>query len=265
MSKKITETKEQPQQQQIPFDFMPHWKDEQKCFDDAGFITDANTGKKTDQTWTRVKPMTQLNYERWLEKVVDQDTKQWNPKRDKDGNVINETARYVVSVINRVKVDKNEYLLSKGFLRGYDAGGTEVVNWCSYPERWTRTSFNYERFYDSKRNKFDYRLLGPGDTELVYSLPFSKEAVDKLVEGADPEQLELNVLDARTNDVTRVYWSNGKESLRLFKEKPFDELALASYIPEPVRAELRVKAEQRDWINKTYSQEGISKNTRYLA
>jgi hypothetical protein len=228
---------------------------------------DVKTGKKTDQTWYREKPMTQQNYEKWLEKTVDPDTKQWYPKRDKDGNIIKGTkGRYVVSVINRVKVNKQEYLLSKGFLRAYDAAGFEVVNWCSYPERWVKVSFNYERYYDSTKNKFETRLLGPSnEIEMVYSLPFSKEAVDKLMESADLENVEFNVKDEKTGDVREVKWSSPKESLRLLKENSFESLMLADYLPEPVKAEYRARAEQMGLINRTYSQEGISKNTRYLA
>jgi hypothetical protein len=50
-------------------DFMPHWKDEEKCFEDAGFITDVNTGRNTGRTWGGEKPMTQPNYERCLENL----------------------------------------------------------------------------------------------------------------------------------------------------------------------------------------------------
>jgi hypothetical protein len=249
-------------------DFMPHWKDEEKCFEDAGFVTDVNTGRKTDQIWTRQKPMTQLNYERWLEKTIDPDTGEWNQKRDKDGNVVNNTGgRYVVSVINRVKVDKNEFLLSKGFLKGYDLAESEVVNWCSYPERWTRTLFDYKRTYDPDKMKFESQLLGPNSkAELVYSLPFSPEAVDKLMESTDPENVELNVLDAKTGEVTRVEWSDRKQSLKLFKEKSFETLMMASYIPEPVRQELRQIAEQKGLIPKSYPPTTTTATrTEYLA
>jgi hypothetical protein len=172
-----------------------------------------------------------------------------------------------VSVINRVRVDKNEYLLSKGFLKGYDAGGSEVVNWCSYPERWTRTLFNYKRTYDPDRMKFESQLLGPGESELVYELPFSAAAVDKLMESADPDHVELNVLDTKTGEVRKVYWSSVKESLRLFKEKSFEHLMSSEYIPLPVRQELRVKAEMEGLIPKTYPQTTTTSTTRteYLA
>jgi hypothetical protein len=78
---------------------------------------------------------------------------------------------------------------------------------------------------------------------------------------ADAENVELNVKDAKTEEVRDVKWSSPKESLKLFKEKSFEYLRLADYIPAPVKAELRAKAEQMGLINKTFSPTTAARTT----
>jgi hypothetical protein len=176
-------------------------------------------------------------------------------------------ARYVIKVITRIKVGKNEYLCSKGNLMGFSAAGEPTNLWITYPERWSKTNFTFKRIINEKTMSFDTVCEGPSGTEEVYELPFSAEAVDKLMEKADEENVQFIVKDNTTGDASQVKWSSLKESLRLFKEKSFDSLMMGEYIPLPVREELRAKAEQQGLIPKTYSQtEGIRNNAQqYLA
>jgi hypothetical protein len=114
---------------------------------------------------------------------------------------------------------------------------------------------------------YDTECQGPSGTEDVYEVGFSSEAVDKMMEKVEDDNVQFIVKDDRTGDATEVKWSSIMESLRLFKEKPFDELMLGSYIPLPVRQELRAKAEQQGLIPKTYpsTTTGPSTRTEYLA
>jgi hypothetical protein len=106
-------------------DFMPGWAKEEKCFKDA-ILRDYNTKKLVEGGWPRNKPTDQWAYEDWLATVVNQETGEFHPERIDEGIPIKGTgARHVVTVITRVRdVDgKKEYLLSKGKLIGFDAGG----------------------------------------------------------------------------------------------------------------------------------------------
>jgi hypothetical protein len=55
-------------------DFMPHWRDEEKCFEDAiGY--DVRTGKPF--TWPRIKPVQQIVYDNFINKVTDPKKKEY--------------------------------------------------------------------------------------------------------------------------------------------------------------------------------------------
>jgi len=113
---------------------------------------------------------------------------------------------------------------------------------------------------------FDTVCQGPSGTEEVYELPFSPENVDKLYEMTDKDNVQFVIKDEKTQEATQVLWSSIEDTLKLFKEKSFDYLKMGDYIPAPVKAEMRAKAEQQGLIPKTYSQpiEGIAKNSEYL-
>jgi hypothetical protein len=247
--------------------FMPFWSAEQDCFK-AAIITDPDTKKKTDQTFTRPIPSAQRAYQNWLDSVVNPSTGQYYPQRDQDGAPIKGTgAKYVIKVITRIKAGKQEYLCTKGRLEGFSASGESTNRFITYPERWVKTSFAFKKVINDKTMTYDTECQGPSGTEDVYEVGFSSEAVDKMMEKVEDDNVQFIVKDDRTGDATEVKWSSIMESLRLFKEKPFDELMLGSYIPLPVRQELRAKAEQQGLIPKTYpsTTTGPSTRTEYLA
>jgi hypothetical protein len=148
---------------------------------------------------------------------------------------------------------------------GFSAAGEFSNLWITYPERWTRTNFLFKRIINEKTMSFDTVCEGPSSTEDVYELAFSPENVDKLMQKADPENVQFICKDDTTGDATQVKWSSIKESLRLFKEKSFESLMLGEYIPLPVREELRAKAEQQGLIPKTYPSTSSTTRTEYLA
>ena len=54
-------------------DFMPYWKNEEKCYEEAKIEgKDRLTGKKVTTHWTRDMPIEQVMYNEWLKKVQDQ-------------------------------------------------------------------------------------------------------------------------------------------------------------------------------------------------
>jgi len=251
----------------VAHDWMPYWSKEEDCFK-AAILTDPDTKKKTDQTFPRTTPPNQRAYESWLEKVVNVQTGEYYPERDIQGSPIKNTgAKYVIKVITRIRVGKNEFLCSKGRLEGFSASGEPVGRFISYPERWTRTNMKFTRIINEKTMSFDTLCEGPSGTEDVYELPFSTEAVDKMMESVENDNVSFIVKDDKTGDAVKVEWSSIKESLKLFKEKSFESLMMGDYIPLPVRQELRAKAEQQGLIPKTYpsTTTGPSTKTEYLA
>jgi hypothetical protein len=270
MGKKITDTKQQQDsirvRDKIVQNWMPYWSSEEECFKDA-IITDPETKKKTKETFPRPIPMNQLTYENWLEKVINEKG-EYYPQRTQEGAPVKGTgAKYVIKVITRIKSGKNEYLCSKGNLMGFNAAGSSESLWISYPEKWVPTNMKFTRIINEKTMSFDTLCKGRSGTEDVYELKFSAEAVDKMMKQVEDEDVQFIVKDDSTGDATQVKWSSVKESLRLFKEKSFDYLKMGDYIPAPVKAELRAKAEQQGLISKTYpsTTTGPSTRTEYLA
>jgi hypothetical protein len=181
-------------------DFMPNYAKEEACFKDA-IITDADTKRKTDQTWPRLKNGSEIGYDNWLDKVINPETGEWYPQRNKDGNPVKNTGgKYVVSVITRIKVGKNEYLCSKGNLKGFDAAGDEVKLWIMYPEKWIKTNFTWKKTINEKTMSFNMECQGPSGTEDVYELPFTPENVDKLYEMTDKDNVQFVIKDLKTQE-----------------------------------------------------------------
>ena len=83
MFKKKTEKQEQElsiKEKMKVVDFMPNWTKAEACYKEAE-ITDADTKKKTGESWPRLKPMEQIVYENWLDMVVNPQTGNWYPQR----------------------------------------------------------------------------------------------------------------------------------------------------------------------------------------
>ena len=138
---------------------MPHWKKADKCFEDEQTevidtfhkrkILDKD-GKPLMKSYPHDKPVAQLSYEEFLKIIVNSETNEYYPARNKAGKEIKDTgAKHIVNQIFRLRrKDGSEYLYSLGRIQGYDAFGNSVHRNCAKPEVWTKTLFDYKRVYD---------------------------------------------------------------------------------------------------------------------
>lgn len=213
--------------------------------------------------------MEQLLYDQFLDTTINPKTKDWYQQRDRNRNIIKGTGgHYVVSVITRVRTaDKSEHLLSKGYCKGFNAGGSEVRLWTVYRERHTKTLFDHKEKYDEKSESFTTYNLGPRGTETVYDLPFNQENVDYLWNLSNKKDVIFVLKLEDTGDAKDVNWSSKQECLSLMKNKPFDYLWKADYMPQDVKNENRIEAEGRGWTAKSNypTKEGKDSNQGYLA
>ena len=242
------------------FDFMPYWKNEEKCYEEAKLEgKDRLTGKQVTTHWTRDMPIEQVMYNEWLKKVRDSETEKFYHKRDKNGNIIKGTGpRHLISQIVRIRTNSgNEYLYSNGYLLGYDVIGDPVRQVCSNPETWKRTDFAYKKEYDQKSMSVKKRCLGPSLSEIVYEMPFNesnlKELFDKRITPENIKELSQKRIseisfclkDEKNNTVREVKDATGiaTKTLDLFMNKDFDYLFNANYLPAQLKAaELRQQA-----------------------
>ena len=240
------------------FDFMPYWKNEEQCFEDAKIEgKDAITGKKASGTWPRDIPQAQIQYQLWLKKVQDLDTLEWYKQRDKDGNIIKGTGpKHVVRQIVRIRTsDDKEYFYSNGYLIGYDVNGDAVSQSCSNPETWTKTGFMYKREFDPSINRLKTKIVGPNALTTVYEMPFNENNLKKLYDKRiTPEDLKLlsqkrigeltfSLRDERNNTVRQIKDATGilHKTLDLFL-KPYDYLYNADFLSPQQKAEMRQAA-----------------------
>lgn len=234
-------------------DFMPHYKDMEEEFK-AVKVKDLKTKKVS--SWPYLKSTEQIVYENWLSEVINEETGEWNPQRKgPDGTPVKGSgAKYIVKVIVRFKVGKQEFVCSKGRLEGYNSAGELKTRWITYPERYVSTTFGYNRTINENKMTFESVCTGPGGSEMKYDLPWNAENVKKLYEMSDGENIQFICKDDKTGEAFEVKWSSVKESLKLFSEKSWNYLVSGDYIPAPVKAELRVKAEQQGLIPQSHTQ-----------
>jgi hypothetical protein len=192
-----TETKVTPKH-----DFMPYWKNEEKCYEETKIEgKDTYSGKKVSTTWPRDKPQEQIQYELWLAMVKDPETGEFYEQRDKNGNTVKGTEpKYMVKKIIRIRTnDGKEWLYSHGRLTGFDVLGDPVSKhfqgWGN--EVWTRTSFAYKKEFNQKTMSPKSIVIGPNSQETVYEMPFTPENAKALFAKGMNDNVFFCVKDAR--------------------------------------------------------------------
>ena len=82
---------------------------------------------------------------------------------------------------------------------------------------------------------------GVSGNELVYTMPFTKEALKELYDRRQNDLIMLAIKNEPTGKVVQVRDVTGNltKSYELFRDKSFDELFTAEYIPKEIKAELR--------------------------
>ena len=113
-------------------DFFPHIKKQEKCFEDEqaevivkGYDSYGNLlhkrqldkdGNPLIKPWPHDIPVAQIGYENWLQRVVNEDTKEFYPALNKQGNPIKGTGpkRIVQQIIRLKRKDGKEYLYQSG-------------------------------------------------------------------------------------------------------------------------------------------------------
>lgn len=226
-------------------DFMPHWKKEDQCFEEEKIeVTDRN-GKKTTKAYPHDKSIPQRSYEEWLEVVVNPDSKEFYPARNKDGSPIKGTGgKHIITQIIRLRrKDGSQSLYSLGELQAYDAFGNMIPSTCAKPEVWTKMLFSYERIYDQKTNSIKIQNTGTLGTETVYEMPFNEKNLKELFNlRKNDSDIAFTVKDEAASKAVSVRKeANINDTFKLFL-KPFDYLFNAEYITAQQKAELRQMA-----------------------
>ena len=236
-------------------EFMPNWKKEEQCFEEEQIeVIDSvhkkrlltKDGKPLKKAWPRDKPVMQLVYQNWLEKVVNPDTKTFYPALNKEGNHIKGTGpkHTINSIIRFRRKDGTEFLYSQGEVNGYDAFGNVAQCTLHKPEMWKRTLFTHERIYDQRTNTTKVPTTGTLAQEDVYELPFNEKNLKELFsKRVNDNEISFVVRDEYENKAVSIAREPSiHDTLKLFLTKPFDYLYKAEYITPQQRAEMRQAA-----------------------
>ena len=161
---------------------MPHWKKQDQCFEDEQIEVIINgydnfgilrpkrhldkDGKPLMKAYPHDKPVSQIVYENWLEKVVNPDTKGFYLGLNKAGNPIKGTGpKHIVNSIIRFR--KKGRAASSFIQSGRSTAMTRFGNpaQCTLakPETWKRTLFTHERMYDQRTNTTKVRTTGTAE------------------------------------------------------------------------------------------------------
>jgi hypothetical protein len=260
------------------YDFIPGFEKQAAEFKKA-IIHDAegrllnNSNKKKNKgdmeeptTWPYQKSTVENAYENFIEKVVNEKTRQFYPAKDEDNRAVPNTgAYYAVRSIVRLKlVDDSEYLLTKGDIHAWDALGEQVTFYVSYPEKWTKTNFRYKTEINERTRSFEKILEGPSSQEEVYELPFTKENLKELYDQRESDLIQLVAKDERDGgNVVSVRDTGGSPSktFELFRDLTFDVLYRADYIAPALKEEMRQRAVSEGWIRGGTADYTSSNNT----
>lgn len=261
---------QQPQQRSVNnnnnqfVDFFPGFKIQQENFGKTSTSPTEQYDSKAKKTTIVRKPFPYIRnldervYDRFITDVVDPSTNTFYPPRDDYGTPIPQpdngpNCRHVVNSIIRIRlVDGTEKLYTLGQLIGYDSFGTRRSMSADFRETYQNIIFGKDRKYDSKTKRIITYTTGPVGMEIKYDLDYNAENVDMLFQktdnGKNPffksskkgnKRVVLIVKDAANGTAVEVYWHSPERSLELFKTRSFAELFNATYIPLPVRQEMR--------------------------
>ena len=205
------------------------------------------------RTYPRYKTTDELIYEDFYSKVCDVSTGTFWARKDSHGNIIPKkdgrpNCDYYVSTIIRLRtMSGDEFLYSQGNIIGYDAAGQECRLFISKPEAYLMTLFDMHRVYDNETKIFYETCRDPMETYDEYELPFSPKNVQLLYEkrnrSRNAKPIQFIVKDEQTGMDVVVRWSSVEDTLKLFKEKDFLYLYNGNYIPQPVKEEMRIRAQ----------------------
>ena len=230
---------------------MPKWEKQQAVYKsaiiteiDPKYSKSSKKDKEEPQHYPYEKSVDELNYERWVENVTNSKN-QFNPQKDDDNRSIPDTGAYLtVKSITRIRrADGSEWLTTKSDLHGFDALGDEVRLFLSQPERWQKTIFSYKTEWNERTKQLEKVLQGTKDVELIYEIPFSKQAAKELYDQRESDQTIYFTVKEETSDkVRKVEDVCTAKEFELFRDLSFEDLKNANYMSSAVKAELRQEA-----------------------
>jgi hypothetical protein len=190
------------------------------------------------------KPMEMLDDELFEAKVINPDTKTYNPVSDlpveygKLGQNRKYPVRQVLQIYRIKRADGTEWLKSRGRLVGLDKAGNEVEHSFVDPEMFYKPVTRYEFRKNDTKNEYSHSErvcveagINPYDYRYTeYTLPFNEENFQNLYKQRPTES---------SSSVSMVIYAEGASDRprqindpELFSKKPFNDLWLEAIMPK---------------------------------
>ena len=209
-----------------------HFSDEEKCYE--GMILHPDEKLQ----YQRQIPVEQTRYENWLSKVVDPHSPEGKRKfyTSGEGTGICKgkiRPKRVINSIMRLKTKNDaEYLLTTSTITGYNQFGDDVITTALYPEKYWKAFFKWATV-PNKETGYAMRInQGVSHSELVYTLPFTKEDATKLFDLRDGNNNIQFMVKSESSD--KAYEVKPQitiqETFKLFVDSDFTYLYNGNYI-----------------------------------
>lgn len=251
------------------------WAVEQRYFDETKpapieiYSLEKHRSQKVQKPWPRFKPVEQIGWEKFYTRIIDPVTGKPYEQRDSKGTEVQQPdglgpVRHYVRMIIRYKdYNEKEYLLTSGNAYGFSSLGECVSYPIHRPESYTKTLFDSRKSFDNKTQSFSEVTTGILSAQNIYTLPFSVEVLDSIIEEnivtKNTPQVYLDKIRIRgkieisnpcsfvvQNDNKEAHAVEGKtwqERLSRFRNLSFDELFEWKYLKE--------KKEDNNSVNNT--------------
>jgi hypothetical protein len=204
------------------------------------------------------------SWENFKAKCIDPKSGKWYTSGEGTGVCKGkEGPKRVVTSIIRLKADNGtEYLLSNSTITGYNQSGDPVFTDASLPEKYNKTIFRFETVPNHETGYATRLNVGPSGFELIYTLPFTKENVQRLFDMRDGNKIQFMVKDEIQGKVIGIKSQNTVEdTFKLWSESDFTYLYNANYLSKEEKL-MGIRAAQEDRLIPSMSDDEINASIR---
>ena len=223
------------------------------------YIDEINKIKIEFERWPTVE---ETKWNDFRAKAIDPNSGKWYTSGEGTGIPKGKIfPKRVVSSLIRLKASNgSEYILSNSTIRAFNQFGDPVLLNATWPEKWYKTIFRFESMSDFEKGVAQRRNLGPQGSELVYTLPFTKENAQKLFDLRENNQIQLIIKNETQGNVYEVKKPNAslQENFNMFVDSDFDYLYNENYISQTQKLLYAKQAEGEGLLPKMTSDEMIT-------
>ena len=234
---------------EMDLDSIFNWDKEEKCFENqfAG-----NEGNEDRIAYKRQIPLEQKRWNDFKAKCIDVNSGKWYTSGENTGIPKGkEGPKRIVQSIVRIKAkNASEYILTTGRIKAFNQFGDPVFMPYTTPEKYIETTFRWETRPNREIGYAQRVNVGPSGSALIYTLPFSKEAAQKLYYLRESDNIDLlvKIQDQSSTYAVKKQNASLEDNFKMFTEESFNYLYYANYLTNEEKIINMRKAEMQGII-----------------